>query len=73
MFPWRQFGLLCHFTDRGVRRSATSDSLNDAVGQKRSLHPGASDIAYLAAYDQGKFRQMHDEIFASFRVASNPQ
>jgi protein-disulfide isomerase/uncharacterized membrane protein len=44
---------------------------NDVVD--KNLHPGACDLSYMAAYDPGKFLQIHDEIFASFISARNPE
>lgn len=44
---------------------------NDVVD--KNLHPGACDLSYIAAYDPGKFLQIHDEIFASFTSARNPE
>lgn len=38
----------------------------------KNLHPGASEISYMAAYDPQKFAAMHDEIFANFRAARTP-
>jgi uncharacterized membrane protein/protein-disulfide isomerase len=44
---------------------------NDVVD--KNLHPGACDLSYMAAYDLGKFLQIHDEIFANFTSARNPE
>ena len=44
---------------------------NDVVD--KNLHPGACDLSYIAAYDPDKFSQIHDEIFASFTSARNPE
>jgi protein-disulfide isomerase/uncharacterized membrane protein len=44
---------------------------NDVVD--KNLHPGACDLSYMAAYDPNKFLQIHDEIFASFTSARNPE
>lgn len=44
---------------------------NDVVD--KNLHPGACDLSYMAAYDIGKFLQIHDEIFANFTSARNPE
>ena len=44
---------------------------NDVVD--KNLHPGACDLSYMAAYDPDKFLQIHDEIFASFTSARNPE
>jgi len=39
----------------------------------KNKHPGACDLAYIAAYQPAKFPQIHDEIFANFRAAKNPE
>jgi uncharacterized membrane protein len=39
---------------------------------EKDLHPGACDLAYIAAYDPSKFRAIHDEIFANLRAARDP-
>ena len=39
---------------------------------EKDKHPGACDLAYLAAYDPAKFTQIHDEIFANFEKAKDP-
>jgi len=39
---------------------------------EKDLHPGACELAYLAAYDSAKFLQIHDEVFANFRAAHDP-
>ncbi len=44
---------------------------NDVVD--KNLHPGACDLSYMAAYDPDKFLAIHDEIFASFPSARNPE
>lgn len=44
---------------------------NDVVD--KNLHPGACDLSCMAAYDPDKFLQIHDEIFASFTSARNPE
>jgi uncharacterized membrane protein/protein-disulfide isomerase len=36
---------------------------NDVVDKDK--HPGACDLAYIAAWDAGRFRLVHDEIFAN--------
>lgn len=43
---------------------------NDVVD--KDLHPGACDVAYMAAYDPAKFLQIHDDIWANFRAARTP-
>jgi uncharacterized membrane protein len=40
---------------------------NDVV--EKDLHPGACDVAYMAAYDPDKFLAIHDEIFENFQLA----
>ena len=44
---------------------------NDVVDKNR--HPGACDLAYIAAYDPAKFVEIHDEIFANFQAAKDPE
>ncbi len=44
---------------------------NDVVD--KNLHPGACDLALIAAYDPARFAQVHDEIFANFREAKKPE
>jgi uncharacterized membrane protein len=39
---------------------------------EKDLHPGACDLAYIAAYDPSKFRAIHDEVFANLRSARDP-
>jgi protein-disulfide isomerase/uncharacterized membrane protein len=36
---------------------------------EKDLHPGACDLSFMAAYDAGRFLDIHDEIFANFRSA----
>ncbi len=44
---------------------------NDVVS--KDLHPGACDLAYLAAYRPALFPRIHDEVFANFTAAKrNP-
>jgi uncharacterized membrane protein/protein-disulfide isomerase len=38
----------------------------------KDFHPGACDLALLAAHDPGKFLAIHDEIFANFNAARDP-
>ena len=40
---------------------------NDVVA--KDLHPGACDLAYLAAYRPALFPRIHDEVFANFAAA----
>jgi protein-disulfide isomerase/uncharacterized membrane protein len=40
---------------------------NDVV--EKDKNPGACDLAYIAAYQPDRFREVHDEIFANFRSA----
>lgn len=44
---------------------------NSVVDKNR--HPGACDLSFMAAYDPEKFLQIHDEIFADFEAARNPE
>jgi len=38
----------------------------------KDLHPGACELSLLAAYDPSRFQELHDEIFANFNSARNP-
>jgi protein-disulfide isomerase/uncharacterized membrane protein len=40
---------------------------------EKSLHPGACDLSYIAAYDSSKFLKIHDEIFANQQAAKKPE
>jgi uncharacterized membrane protein/thiol-disulfide isomerase/thioredoxin len=39
----------------------------------KDLHPGACELAYIAAYDPSKFVAIHDELFANFNAARDPE
>jgi uncharacterized membrane protein/protein-disulfide isomerase len=39
----------------------------------KNLHPGACELAWTAAYDPSLFLPIHDEIFANFNQARDPQ
>ncbi|MDH5706347.1 MAG: thioredoxin domain-containing protein [Candidatus Aminicenantes bacterium] len=39
----------------------------------KDIHPGACELSYIAAYDPAKFVEIHDEIFANFNDARNPE
>lgn len=39
----------------------------------KNLHPGACDLALIAAHDPAKFSAIHDAIFADFDSAKNPE
>jgi protein-disulfide isomerase len=39
----------------------------------KNLHPGACDLALIAASDPSKFQAIHDEIFANFKSAKTPE
>lgn len=39
----------------------------------KDKHPGACELAYIAAYDPAKFEQLHREIFANFQSAKTPE
>jgi len=45
---------------------------NDVVAEK-DIHPGACELAYIAAYDPAKFVAIHDETFANFNAARRPE
>ncbi len=47
-------------------------SCNEVVAEK-DIHPGACELAYIAAYDPAKFVPIHDEIFANFNEARRPE
>lgn len=40
---------------------------------EKDLHPGACDLALIAAQDPAKFPAIHDEIFANFRASKSPE
>ncbi len=44
---------------------------NDVV--TKNLHPGACDLALIAARDPTRFTEIHDEIFANFKAAKTPE
>ncbi|MBN2265820.1 MAG: thioredoxin domain-containing protein, partial [Candidatus Aminicenantes bacterium] len=46
---------------------------NDVVPRKANLHPGACELSYIAAYDPSKFKAIHDEVWANFRAARDPE
>jgi uncharacterized membrane protein/protein-disulfide isomerase len=46
---------------------------NDVVPRKAKLHPGACELSYIAAYDPSKFLAIHDEVWANFRSARDPE
>lgn len=46
---------------------------NDVVPRKARLHPGACELSYIAAYDPAKFKAIHDEVWANFRSARDPE
>ncbi len=46
---------------------------NEVVPGKAKLHPGACEMAYIAAYDPTKFLSIHDEVWANFRSARDPE
>ena len=49
------------------------DKCNTVVVEKGGKHSGACDLSYIAAYDPAKFAAIHDEIFAHFQEARDPQ
>jgi protein-disulfide isomerase/uncharacterized membrane protein len=40
---------------------------------EKNLHPGACDLALMAAFDPLKFNAVHDEIFHNFQKAKSPE
>jgi uncharacterized membrane protein/protein-disulfide isomerase len=38
----------------------------------KDIHPGACELAAIAAFDPARFVEIHDEIFANFNLARNP-
>jgi len=46
---------------------------NEVVPKKAKLHPGACELAYIATYDPSKFKAIHDEVWANFRAARDPE
>jgi len=44
---------------------------NEVVDKDK--HPGACDLAYIAAYDPSKFLQIHNELFRNFEKAKDPE
>lgn len=49
------------------------DACNTTVAEKRNLHPGACELADIAAaVDPARFPEIHDEIWANFRSAKSP-
>ncbi len=50
------------------------DKCNTTVAEKRNLHPGACDIATIAAaVEPSRFAAIHDEIWANYRSARNAE
>jgi uncharacterized membrane protein len=43
------------------------------VAFEKDIHPGACELAYIAAYDPAQFVAIHDEIFANFNEARRPE
>ena len=43
------------------------------VALEKDIHPGACELAFLAAYDPAQFVAIHDEIFANFNAARRPE
>jgi uncharacterized membrane protein/protein-disulfide isomerase len=48
-------------------------SCNEVVPKKANLHPGACELAYIATYNPSKFKSIHDEVWADFRAARDPE
>ncbi|MBM3310692.1 MAG: hypothetical protein FJY80_04200 [Candidatus Aminicenantes bacterium] len=49
------------------------DTCNTAVVEKAGLHPGACDLSLIAAHNPGLFPAIHEEIFANFQAAKQPE
>jgi uncharacterized membrane protein/protein-disulfide isomerase len=49
------------------------EGLCNQVVAEKNIHPGACELAYIAAYDPAKFVALHDEIFANFNEARSPE
>jgi len=45
----------------------------NTVALEKDIHPGACELAYIAAYDPAQFVAVHDEIFANFNLARRPE
>jgi uncharacterized membrane protein/protein-disulfide isomerase len=43
------------------------------VALEKDIHPGACELAFIAAYDPAQFVAIHDEIFANFNLARRPE
>ena len=46
---------------------------NTVVPEKANLHPGACEMTFIAAGNLARFAEIHDEIWANFRSARNPE
>lgn len=49
------------------------DTCNTAVVEKANLHPWACDLSFIAAHNPGLFPVIHEEIFANFQAAKQPE
>ena len=49
------------------------EGLCNTVALEKDIHPGACELAYIAAYDPAQFVVIHDEIFANFNEARRPE
>ncbi len=49
------------------------EGLCNSVVREKDIHHGACELAYIAAYDPAQFAAIHDEIFANFNEARNPE
>ena len=43
------------------------------VALENDIHPGACELAFIAAYDPAQFIFIHDEIFSNFNLARRPE
>jgi uncharacterized membrane protein/protein-disulfide isomerase len=48
------------------------DACNQVVAEKANRHPGACDLAYIAAHDPGRFLEIYNDIFSHFQEAKSP-
>ena len=49
------------------------EGLCNPVALEKDIHPGACELAYIAAYDPAQFVAIHDEIFVNFNAARRPE
>ncbi len=49
------------------------EGLCNPVAFEKDIHPGACELAFIAAHDPAQFVAIHDEIFANFNLARRPE